>query len=236
MEQLESLREKIDKIDAKILELLNKRSVIAKSIGKEKKSDNLFRPERQAFILKKLFNIKNNQIKPEVILSYWSSLFISQVEIQGGLKLLIPRKINNSYLKNIYDYFSHNVKIIKYESINNARKKILHEKNTLLVLPYPGSSIQNNWWSKYQFKNTYIVSTLPFLLKSNQKPNLVIISKYRPELKKDFICFYTSNKIIKSKELSIVAKSSNCYLYKTNEVILKRRIKFIGAMPKHYEI
>ena len=62
MEQLESLREKIDKIDAKILELLNKRSVIAKSIGKEKKSDNLFRPERQAFILKKLFNIKNNQI------------------------------------------------------------------------------------------------------------------------------------------------------------------------------
>ena len=57
MGQINKLRKQIDKIDIQILDLLKKRSKIAASIGKEKKSNNLFRPERQASILKKILII-----------------------------------------------------------------------------------------------------------------------------------------------------------------------------------
>ena len=73
MDQINRLRKKIDKIDLQILNLLNKRSKIAKNIGKEKKSKNLFRPERQANILKNLLN-HNNDLKPSSVLAFWSNL------------------------------------------------------------------------------------------------------------------------------------------------------------------
>ena len=54
MSHIDKLRKQIDKIDFQILDLLKKRSKIAENIGKEKKSNNLFRPERQASILKNI--------------------------------------------------------------------------------------------------------------------------------------------------------------------------------------
>ena len=89
MKEIDKLRKKIDKIDLEILDLLNKRSKFVRNIGEEKKSKNLFRPERQAYILNKLLNNEKNKIKQEYILAFWRSIFFSQIEIQGGIKLLI---------------------------------------------------------------------------------------------------------------------------------------------------
>ena len=63
MKDLNSLRKKIDTLDSEILKALSKRAKIAIEIGEIKKENkeknNLFRPERQAFILKRLF--QNNE-------------------------------------------------------------------------------------------------------------------------------------------------------------------------------
>ncbi len=54
MSQIDKLRKQIDKIDFQILDLLKKRSKIAENIGKEKKSNNLFRHERKARIFRNI--------------------------------------------------------------------------------------------------------------------------------------------------------------------------------------
>ena len=89
MSQIDKLRKQIDKIDFKILDLLKKRSKIAEKIGKEKKSNNLFRPERQASILRNILKKNGNNLNPSYILSFWRSIFLSQIDVQGGIKLLL---------------------------------------------------------------------------------------------------------------------------------------------------
>ena len=58
MDNINKLRKKIDKIDLQVLNLLNDRAKIAAKIGKVKKSNNLFRPLRQANILIRLLTKK----------------------------------------------------------------------------------------------------------------------------------------------------------------------------------
>ena len=57
MNKIKQFRKKIDIIDSDILKLLNKRTELAYKIGIEKKSSNIFRPERQAYILRNLFHL-----------------------------------------------------------------------------------------------------------------------------------------------------------------------------------
>ena len=93
MSQIDKLRKQIDKIDFQILDLLKKRSKIAENIGKEKKSNNLFRPERQANILRNILKKNGNNLNPSYILSFWRSIFLSQIDVQGGIKLLLSNNI-----------------------------------------------------------------------------------------------------------------------------------------------
>ena len=124
MSQIDKLRKQIDKIDFQILDLLKKRSKIAENIGKEKKSNNLFRPERQASILINILKKNGNNLNPSYILSFWRSIFLSQIDVQGGIKLLLSNNIANSYIKIIYDYFSHDIEIITMNNISKALEKV----------------------------------------------------------------------------------------------------------------
>ena len=75
MSQIDKLRKQIDKIDFQILDLLKKRSKIAENIGKEKKSNNLFRPERQANILRNILKKNGNNLNPFIYLIFLEKYF-----------------------------------------------------------------------------------------------------------------------------------------------------------------
>ena len=87
MSYINKLRKQIDIIDLQILELIKKRSKIAANIGTEKKSDNLFRPERQASILKKILKKNDNNLKPSYILSFGEVFFYLKLIFKVELKL-----------------------------------------------------------------------------------------------------------------------------------------------------
>ena len=56
---LKKLREDIDKIDTKLLDLISKRALIAQEVGKLKNDGIIYRPEREAQVLLRL--LKNNK-------------------------------------------------------------------------------------------------------------------------------------------------------------------------------
>lgn len=235
MNEINRLRKKIDKIDLQILNLLNKRSKISENIGKEKRSKNLFRPERQANILKNLLK-SDNEINPSFILAFWSSIFLSQIDIQGGIKLIMSKGIFKSNINTVYDYFSHNVDIITINNFKKALEKLSKEKNSLLILPYPSNNEQSKWWVSKEVEKFYAIAALPFFLKKKKFPSLVIISKYKPIIEKDCFILYKSKYLLKEKNLKLEIKSNGNYLYKSDYEIENKNLKLFGALPKSYEI
>ena len=235
MSQIDKLRKQIDKIDFQILDLLKKRSKIAENIGKEKKSNNLFRPERQASILRNILKKNGNNLNPLYILSFWRSIFLSQIDVQGGIKLLLSNNIANSYIKTIYDYFSHDIEIITMNNTSKALEKVYNGKNILTILPYPSNNKGAKWWTNKRLEKLYGIAALPFFLKKKKSPSLIIVSKYKPIIEKDSYFLYISKYLIKDKNTVLISKSGKHYLYRSNNMINNNDLKLFGILPKHYE-
>ena len=235
MSQIDKLRKQIDKIDFQILDLLKKRSKIAENIGKEKKSNNLFRPERQASILRNILKKNGNNLNPSYILSFWRSIFLSQIDVQGGIKLLLSNNIANSYIKTIYDYFSHDIEIIIMNNTSKALEKVYNGKNILTILPYPSYNKGAQWWIIKRLEKLYGIAALPFFLRKKKSPSLIIVSKYKPIIEKDSYFLYISKYLIKDKNTVLISKSGKHYLYRSNNMINSNDLKLFGILPKHYE-
>ena len=235
MSQIDKLRKQIDKIDFQILDLLKRRSKIAEKIGKEKKSSNLFRPERQANILRNILKKNGNNLNPLYILSFWRSIFLSQIDVQGGIKLLLSNNIANSYIKTIYDYFSHDIEIITMNNTSKALEKVYNGKNILTILPYPSNNKGAQWWTNKRLEKLYAIAALPFFLRKKKSPSLIIVSKYKPLIEKDSYFLYISKYIIKDKNMFLESKSSKYYLYRSNNMMNNKDLKLFGILPKHYE-
>ena len=235
MSQIDKLRKQIDKIDFQILDLLKRRSKIAEKIGKEKKSSNLFRPERQANILRNILKKNGNNLNPLYILSFWRSIFLSQIDVQGGIKLLLSNNIANSYIKTIYDYFSHDIEIITMNNTSKALEKVYNGKNILTILPYPSYNKDAQWWTNKRLEKLYGIVALPFFLRKKKSPSLIIVSKYKPIIEKDSYFLYISKYLIKDKNTVLISKSGKHYLYRSNNMINSNDLKLFGILPKHYE-
>ena len=235
MSHIDKLRKQIDKIDFQILDLLKKRSKIAENIGKEKKSNNLFRPERQASILRNILKKNANNLNPLHILSFWRSIFLSQIDVQGGIKLILSNNIANLYIKTVYDYFSHDIEIITMNNTSKALEKVYNGKNILTILPYPSNNKGAKWWTNIQLEKLYAIAALPFFLKKKKLPSLIIVSKYKPVIEKDSYFLYISKYLIKDKNIILETKSNKNYLYRSNNMINNKDLKLFGILPKHYE-
>ena len=235
MSQIDKLRKQIDKIDFKILDLLKKRSKIAEKIGKEKKSNNLFRPERQASILRNILKKNGNNLNPSYILSFWRTIFLSQIDVQGGIKLILSNNIANSYIKTIYDYFSHDIEISTMNNTSKALEKVHKGKNILTILPYPSNNKGAIWWTNKRLEKLYAIAALPFFLKKKKTPSLIIVSKYKPTIEKDSYFLYISKYLIKDKNMILESKSNKYYLYRSNNMLENNNLKLFGILPKNYE-
>ena len=235
MSHIDKLRKQIDKIDFQILDLLKKRSKIAEKIGKEKKSNNLFRPERQASILRSILKKNGNNLTPLHILSFWRSIFLSQIDVQGGIKLILSDNIANSHIKTVYDYFSHDIEIITMNNTSKALEKVYNGKNILTIVPYPSNNKVTKWWTNKQLKKLYAIAALPFFLRKKNSPSLIIVSKYKPVIEKDSYFLYISKYLIKDKNMILESKSNKYYLYRSNTMINNNDLKLFGILSKHYE-
>ena len=235
MSQIDKLRKQIDKIDSQILDLLKKRSKIAENIGKEKKSNNLFRPERQASILRNILKKNGNNLNPSYILSFWRTIFLSQIDVQGGIKLILSNNIANSYIKTIYDYFSHDIEISTMNNTSKALEKVHKGKNILTILPYPSNNKGAIWWTNKRLEKLYAIAALPFFLREKKSPSLIIVSKYEPIIEKDSYFLYISKHFIKDKNMILESKSNKYYLYRSNNMLNNNNLKLFGILPKNYE-
>ena len=148
---------------------------------------------------------------------------------------MLPNNIVNSYIKTIYDYFSHDIEIITMNNTSKALEKVYNGKNILTILPYPSNNKGAKWWTNIQLEKLYAIAALPFFLKKKKLPSLIIVSKYKPVIEKDSYFLYISKYLIEDKDMILETKSNKYYLYRSNNMINNNNLKLFGIFPKHYE-
>ena len=86
--KIEDYRKKIDSIDKKVLELLNRRAKIAIKIGEIKKINKIKvkAPERERKILENLKKIKSGPFSDQAIQKIFKTIIIESRKLQSDLK------------------------------------------------------------------------------------------------------------------------------------------------------
>jgi len=89
MSELNKLRKKIDDIDFKILQLLNKRTEIVLRIRKTKKNKrlNIHSPEREREILERLKNLNPGPFPTDALKSIYREIFSASLSLEQPLKV-----------------------------------------------------------------------------------------------------------------------------------------------------
>jgi chorismate mutase/prephenate dehydratase len=89
MSELNKLRKKIDDIDLKILQLLNKRTEIVLRIRKTKKDKhlNIHSPEREREILERLKNLNPGPFPTDALKSIYREIFSASLSLEQPLKV-----------------------------------------------------------------------------------------------------------------------------------------------------
>ncbi len=87
---LEELRRAIDAVDEGLLDLILRRSELVVQVGQGKKSGDapIYRPAREAQILRRLFARAGDANEKHHVLRIWRALMAASYERQGGLRLV----------------------------------------------------------------------------------------------------------------------------------------------------
>ena len=125
------LRQKIDIIDTKLVELIEDRSNLAKEIIKAKSGEDIFKPEREEAIIKDIIK-QSNSSNPEFIERVWRLLISENLFLQGGLRISVGSSMD-AY-KSACWHFGRSAKILIEKNNGEAFKKIIAENKQALVL------------------------------------------------------------------------------------------------------
>ena len=129
-QKLLKLRQKIDIIDTKLIELIEDRSNLAKEIIKAKSGEDIFKPEREEALIKDIIN-QSNSSNPEFIERVWRLLISENLFLQGGLKISVGSM--DAY-KSASWHFGRSAKILIEKNNEAAFKKIITENYDAAVV------------------------------------------------------------------------------------------------------
>lgn len=144
---LDEIRNKINEIDEKILELLKERLELVEQVGKikEKNSDNsksFMRPEREASVINKLLKKNNSAYPKPAIINIWRNIIASSVNAEQPLSICVFCQENN---QNNYwlarEYFGNVCQIKISENPEDIIKSVNEGAIRIGVLPTYGK-----WW------------------------------------------------------------------------------------------
>ena len=129
---LKKLREKIDKIDSKILELIGSRSDLAKKIVNAKNGQDIFKPEREEALINRLISISGDS-NPQFVENIWRTLISENLFLQGGLKISVGSS------KDAYEtakwHFGRAAQIDLLKSNEEAFNKLVSDNYDAAVVP-----------------------------------------------------------------------------------------------------
>ena len=233
MSDIKKLRKRIDKLDEDLLKILKKRAAMSTKIGALKKqketSTNLFRPERQIAILRRLLSKNNNQLEKKFIFNLWKNIFFFQTKLQGNINYICPNNTNKEKIDKITYALGEDIRINFKKNIKSTVNELLNDSNSLLLLNHPGEEKFRNWWEYVLSKPIYVITAIPIYLEKKQKPEILVLSKNKPNMNKQDVILYTAEEKINNRYLNLLAVIKKKYFYQSALNLKSEKLTFFGA-------
>ena len=127
---LNKLRDDIDKIDTKLLDLISKRASIAQEVGKIKNDGVIYRPEREAQVLLRLLKVNKGPLSNESITNIFKSVISNCRALEKKLSVSFLGPLGTFSEEATIRQFGENIETIPTDSIdqvfNHVQSGIAH--------------------------------------------------------------------------------------------------------------
>ena len=163
---LSALRDEINGIDDDIHALLMRRAAIATSIRDSKHGGPVWRPAREAQILRRLIARHEGPFPRTTIVQIWREIVSAMVRLQGEFAVAVYATENNRLCRDMArDHFGAETPLALYSSARAVLTAVQDGSATVGVLPTPEESEETPWWpllAGMSGSGTAVCARLPF--------------------------------------------------------------------------
>lgn len=163
---LAALREEINGIDDQLHELLMRRAAIAVHVRDSKQGAAVWRPAREAQILRRLIARHEGPFPRTTIVQIWREIVSAMVRLQGEFAVAVYATENNRICRDMArDHFGAETPLALYSSARAVLTAVQDGSATVGVLPIPEESEETPWWpilAGMSGTGTAVCARLPF--------------------------------------------------------------------------
>lgn len=172
---LADYRREIDAIDDQMHDLLMRRAELAGAIGQLKAREQavIFRPAREAQILRRLVGRHRGNLPAQVIVRVWREVLSALTRLQGpfAVAVYVPEE-RRGYWDVARDHFGALIPMSAVNSPLAAVRAVSEGTASVAVVPFPTDGDQDPWWRflvNGDASTPRIIARLPFAGRGNAR-------------------------------------------------------------------
>ena len=183
------LRREIDDIDNAMHDLLMRRASVVDRVKDLKQSDGdvIFRPGREAEILRRLTARHTGPLSRNIVVRIWRELMSAFVSMQGPFVVAVWDNGGLGCWDVARDHFGTETTMTRHQSAGAVLHAIAEGTATVGVLPLPQDGEADPWWPAFSLgrdKRLQICARMPFASRGNSRgirSSALIVSATAPE-------------------------------------------------------
>ena len=223
--QLQTLRNKIDAFDKKIIELLNERANIALEIGKLKRktveAPIFYRPEREAQVLRKAMQLNQGPLQDEDIANIFRAIMSAGRALQQPLTIAFLGPEGTFSHEAVLKHFGKSCQLLSAHDTENIFKQVEAKRAQYGLVPIENSTegIVNSTLDTFTGANLKICGEIEYeihqnLLSNSDKTNIHRIYSHSQSLAQ---CKHWLNKNFPDTEKVAVGSNAQAAKIAANE-------------------
>jgi len=180
---IDDLRRQIDEIDTQLHDLLIQRSGVVAEIGALKGNggggnrNGIFRPGREALIIRRLVERHSGSLPRATIVRMWRELLSATLRQQGPFAVAVfAPEASSGYWDLARDHFGSLMPATAHDKVGQVVRAVVDGPATVGVLPLPREEDREPWWPFLVSKDEgqpRVIARLPFGAPGNARGKAV---------------------------------------------------------------
>lgn len=165
---LDALRREIDEIDDAMHDLLMRRVDVVRRIGSLKgpNATAIYRPEREAQLLRRLIERHHGALPVSAIARIWREILIASTRLQGDFSLGVFRsETDTSVWQVARSHFGDTTPAAAYNTPSQVINAVTSGEASIGLLPVPQQDDETPWWPTLMGEDVpRVIARLPFIV------------------------------------------------------------------------
>jgi chorismate mutase / prephenate dehydratase len=139
-DELKKFRDEIDAIDEHLLKLVNERAKLARQIGSLKEDGVIYRPEREAQILRRLSEMNNGPLGSEAIANIFRAVMANCRSLEKNMSVSFLGPLGTYSEEAVFEHFGIGIAAVMCDSIDDVFRSVTFGQADYGVVPVENST------------------------------------------------------------------------------------------------